>query len=242
MTGKKTVPAILSTLRTHQATSPALIWYGPNSERIELSGKVLDNWVAKTSNLLVDELDAEPGIRIRLDLPVHWKTLVWALAAWQTGCTVVLSDEPAGSAAADVTVTDSQQVLDAADGTVVAVAPGALELRWSGELPAAAVDYAAEVRSYADTYAGGDDAEDGYTALHSSLGTGTTLTYAQLAETADGGSAQTLLVSAAADLPEVLSAALRVWAAGGTVVLAGAGVELTDRLLAAEKVTAQLEA
>ncbi|MFJ7748624.1 TIGR03089 family protein [Arthrobacter sp. NPDC097144] len=242
MTGKTSVPAILSTLRTHQATSPALIWYGPDSERIELSGKVLDNWVAKTSNLLVDELDAEPGIRIRLDLPVHWKTLVWALAAWQTGCTVVLSDEPAGTAAADVTVTDSQQVLDAADGTVVAVAPGALELRWSGELPAAAVDYAAEVRSYADTYTGGDDAEDGYTALHSSLGTGAALTYAQLAEAAGGGSAQTLLVSAAADLPDVLTAALRVWAAGGTVVLAGAGVELTERLLAAEKVTAQLGA
>ena len=62
------------------------------------------------------------------------------------------------------------------------------------------------------------------------------------AEAAGGGSAQTLLVSAAADLPDVLTAALRVWAAGGTVVLAGAGVELTERLLAAEKVTAQLGA
>lgn len=243
MSARISVPAILSTLRTRQATSPALIWYGPGSERIELSGKVLDNWVAKTSNLLVDELDAEPGIRVRLDLPAHWKTLVWALAAWQTGCTVLVGGAPAdGSAAPDVTVTDSQAVLDTAEGIVVAVAPGALELRWSGGLPAAAVDYAAEVRSYADTFLPGEEAEAGTTALHSTLGQGLTLTYAQLADAADGGSRETLLVSAAADLPDVLSASLRTWAAGGTVVLAAPEVQITERLLAAEKITARVEA
>ena len=40
---------------------PRLTWYGPDGERVELSAKVLDNWVAKTANLLVDELDAGPG-------------------------------------------------------------------------------------------------------------------------------------------------------------------------------------
>ena len=243
MPARISVPALMSTLRTRQATSPALIWYGPGAERIELSGKVLDNWVAKTSNLLIDELDAEPGIRLWLDLPVQWKTLVWALAAWQTGCTVVLGDAPAQAAAApDVTVTASQDVLDSAAGTVVAVAPGALEMRWSGALPAAAVDYAAEVRSYADTYTGGDEAEEGYTALHSSLGPGLTLTYGQLAQAAAGGTAQTLLVPAETDLPAVLAAALRTWAAGGAVVLTAPEVRITDRLLAAEKITARLEA
>ncbi|MCC3266629.1 TIGR03089 family protein [Arthrobacter gengyunqii] len=242
MPARISVPTLLSTLRTRQATSPALTWYGPNSERIELSGKVLDNWVAKTSNLLVDELDAEPGIRLLLDLPVHWKTLVWALAAWQTGCTVILGDPSEAAAAPDIAVTASQAVLDAADGMVVAVDLGALALRWSGDLPAAAVDYAAEVRSYADTYTGGDVAEEGYTALHSSLGAGTNLTYGQLAEATDGGAAQTLLIPASADLPAVLAASLRTWAAGGSVVLAAAEVEITERLIAAEKITAQLEA
>ena len=242
MPARTSVPTILSTLRTRQATSPALIWYGPGFERIELSGKVLDNWVAKTSNLLVDELDAEPGIRLRLDLPPHWKTLVWALAAWQTGCTVLVGDAAGdGAAEADVTVTASQEVLDAAEGTVVAVAQGALELRWSGGLPAAAVDYAAEVRSYADTYLAGEEAGESYTALHSSEGQGLTLTYGQLAEAAGGGPLQTLLVPAAADLPAVLAASLRTWAAGGTVVLAAPEVEITERLLAAEKITARLE-
>ncbi|MBP3037216.1 TIGR03089 family protein [Arthrobacter sp. zg-ZUI100] len=248
MPARPSVPALLSTLRTRQATSPALIWYGPSGERIELSGKVLDNWVAKTSNLLVDELDAEPGIRIRLDLPAHWKTLVWALAAWQTGCTVQLG-EPAhpGDAAADVavsdvTVTASQELLDAAGGTVVAVAQGALELRWPGDLPAGAVDYAAEVRSYADTYLSGEEAEEGYTALHSFLGEGLNLSYGQLAEAADGGTRQTLLIPASVDLPSVLTAALRTWAAGGTIVLAASEVEVTERLLAAERITARLQA
>lgn len=236
------VPAILSTLRTSQATSPALTWYGPDSERIELSGKVLDNWVAKTSNLLVDELDAEPGIRVSLDLPVHWKTLVWALAAWQTGCTVMLGSTPSGAAAPDITVTASQEALDTVDGTAVAVDLGALALRFSGALPAAAVDYAAEVRSYADTYMAGDEAGEEYTALHSSQGAGLTWTYGQLAESAGSGAAQTLLIPAAADLPSVLVASLRTWAAGGSVVLVAADVEITERLLAAEKVTERLEA
>lgn len=245
MSARISIPTLLSTLRTSQATSPALVWYGPEAERIELSGRVLDNWVAKTSNLLVEELDAEPGVRVRLDLPAHWKTLVWALAAWQTGCTVVLGDsveEPG----ADVTVTASQDVLDASSGTVVAVAQGAMELRWTGGLPAGAVDFAAEVRSFADTFMPDQSAEEDFTALFSPAGPGAdgalALTYGALAEltAAEAAGAQTLLVPALPDLPAVLTAALRTWAAGGTVVLTAPEVEITERLLAAERVTARL--
>jgi len=86
------IPAInlMTTLRSGHATSPRLTWYGPDSERVELSGRVLDNWVAKTSNLLQDELDAEPGMRLNLDLPAHWKSMIWALAAWLLGMETVL--------------------------------------------------------------------------------------------------------------------------------------------------------
>ena len=35
----------------------------------ELSGRVLENWVAKTANLLVEELDAAPGSTIALRAP-----------------------------------------------------------------------------------------------------------------------------------------------------------------------------
>src|SRR6478735_7253781 len=62
-----TTPVIdlMGTLRSGNSTAPRLTWYGPDAERVELSGRVLDNWVAKTSNLLQDELDAEPEPRPR---------------------------------------------------------------------------------------------------------------------------------------------------------------------------------
>jgi uncharacterized protein (TIGR03089 family) len=91
------IPAIdlMTALRSGHSTSPRLTWYGPDAERVELSGRVLDNWVAKTSNLLQDELDAEPGMRLRLDLPAHWKSMILALAAWQLGMEVVLDSAEA---------------------------------------------------------------------------------------------------------------------------------------------------
>jgi len=58
-------------------------------ERTELSGTTTANWVAKTANLLVDELDAEPGTRIEVALPTHWLRTVWILATWAVGGTVV---------------------------------------------------------------------------------------------------------------------------------------------------------
>ncbi|HSO65223.1 MAG TPA: TIGR03089 family protein, partial [Ornithinibacter sp.] len=50
-------------------------------ERIELSARVLANWVAKAANLLQDDLDAGPGSVVLLDLPPHCRTLYWAFAA-----------------------------------------------------------------------------------------------------------------------------------------------------------------
>jgi uncharacterized protein (TIGR03089 family) len=58
-------------------------------ERTELSGTTAANWVAKTANLLVDELDAESGTRIEVALPTHWLRTVWILATWAVGGTIV---------------------------------------------------------------------------------------------------------------------------------------------------------
>ena len=67
-------------------------------ERIELSGVSFANWVDKTSNLLVEELDVQPGGAVDLALakahPGHWVTLVWVLSCWQVGA-VVTVDQPA---------------------------------------------------------------------------------------------------------------------------------------------------
>src|SRR3954453_22662516 len=57
-------------------------------ERIELSARVLANWVAKAANLLRDDLDVGEGSVVLLDLPPHWRTLYWAFAAWSVGACV----------------------------------------------------------------------------------------------------------------------------------------------------------
>lgn len=84
---------LIAQWRDHEPAQPRLTWYGPESERVELSGRVLANWVIKAANMLTAEADVEPGARVRLDLPPHWRTLVWALGTWTAGGEVVLPSE-----------------------------------------------------------------------------------------------------------------------------------------------------
>ena len=85
----RTPAEVLTRMRSVSTSSPRLVWHGADG-RIELSGRVFDNWVANSANLLVDELDATASTRISLDLPPHWKTLALAFACWQVGAVVVL--------------------------------------------------------------------------------------------------------------------------------------------------------
>jgi uncharacterized protein (TIGR03089 family) len=69
---------------------PLLTWDDRSTgERVELSATTTANWVAKTASYLVDELDAEPGTRVRVGLPSHWLRHVWLLSCWTVGATVV---------------------------------------------------------------------------------------------------------------------------------------------------------
>jgi uncharacterized protein (TIGR03089 family) len=227
------IPAIelMTTLRSGHSTSPRLTWYGPEAERVELSGRVLDNWVAKTSNLLQDEMDAEPGMRVRLDLPAHWKSLIWALAAWQLGMETVLD-----GGGADFLVTDRPDAREGNYDAVIAVALPALAMRWPGELPAGVIDYASEVRSHGDVFVAHSEpaastcavtGADGKQHPHEALLDG-------FAASHDEG--VRLLVPAAEGLEAALSNALGAWRSGGSVVLAHPDVPLTDKLLAAERI------
>ena len=163
------LPGLVRALATGDPTRPRLTWYGPAGERIELSGKVLDNWVAKTANLLVDELDVGPGRRVCLDLPPHWRTAVWLLACWSAGGCAVPVRRGDGAAAAgaagggapegrvDVWVSDrpeSAAARAAATGgaELVAVALPALATGFGPGLPAGAIDAAVEVRSQGDVF------------------------------------------------------------------------------------------
>lgn len=232
------IPAfdLMTALRSGQATSPRLTWYGPDGERVELSGRVLDNWVAKTSNLLQDELDAEPGTRLRLDLPAHWKSVILALAAWQLGMEVVLD---AGEADLLATADPGPAAAEGAFDTVVAVALPALAMRWPGELPSGVVDFAAEVRSHGDVFLPHVEPEASRPALLTA--SGAAHTHAGLLEsfaaTHDAG--LRLLVSAGNGLEAALARSLGAWKNDGSVVLVHPDVEVTDKLLSAERVDAR---
>ena len=249
---------LLTRMRTVDPTSPRLGWHGREG-RIELSGRVFDNWVAKSSNLLVDELDAVGGTAVAVDLPVHWKTLALVFACWQVGAVVVLADDGARSAglpgAADTDIVLSSRAgVEVDPGRLLAcVALGSLALRWDGPLPRGAVDYAAEVRSHGDVFL---DAADGPGAASAPLvrTDGRTLTAADLAgsvvlplepgqataaDTATVGS-PTLLVEPGVDLLRTLAAAFAAWERDGALVLVEEGVTVTDRMLSGEKVTDRL--
>lgn len=233
------IPAndLLAALRSGQSTSPRLTWYGPDAERVELSGRVLDNWAAKTSNLLQDELDAEPGTRLRLDLPPHWKSAVLALGAWQLGMQVVLDATEAELLA---TAEPAQAAAAAAFDAVLAVSLPALAMRWAGALPSGVVDYAAEVRSHGDVFLPHVEPDAGRPAVRAAAGTVYTHR-ALLDDFAAGAPAldgQRLLVRASDGLEAVLARALGAWRLDGSVVLVHPDVPVTERLLSNERVTA----
>lgn len=260
MNSAPTVAALLTGLRGNRASSPRMIWYGPGGERVELSGRVLDNWVAKTANMMVDDLDAEAGTTVLLDMPPHWRSLCWALAAWQTGASIRL-DTDGGAAASDLVVTTQPERWDGevkAPQYLVAVALGALDMKWNGDLPADAVDYASEVRAHADEYLGLSAQDDDGIALefgsraisHRQLLTDFAAMGSEPEAEPDGApkpgaepdgapepAAETVLVQAGLGMPEVLRLALGTWAADGAVVLVHPSVEVTDALVRSERIT-----
>ncbi len=135
--------------------TPALIWYSANGERIELSGRVLMNWVDKSANLLVEECELEPGEGFDLQAPLHWRTIVLGLAALRVGA-LLNQDEPL--VAAVCTEQEASYTNDPAYLLAVDRAP--LALSYTGDLQALSsyaddvLDYCALVRSFGDRYSG----------------------------------------------------------------------------------------
>jgi uncharacterized protein (TIGR03089 family) len=81
-----TVDRLLAEALRADPSGPFLTFYDDGTgERIELSLTSLENWVAKTANLLVDELDLAPGETVTVELPAHWQTAVVTLAVGLAG-------------------------------------------------------------------------------------------------------------------------------------------------------------
>ncbi|MFJ2952666.1 MULTISPECIES: TIGR03089 family protein [unclassified Streptomyces] len=121
-------------------------------ERVELSVATFANWVAKTANLLQDELSVEPGDRVALLLPVHWQTAVWLLACASVG---VVADVAGDPAAADVVVSgpdpESLSAARGCSGPRVALALRPLGGRFP-QPPEGFADYAVEVPGQGDRF------------------------------------------------------------------------------------------
>ena len=124
-------------------SQPLITYYDvATGERVELSTTTTANWVAKTSNFLVDELDAEPGTRVRIGLPSHWLTYVWLLSAWNVGAVVT-------DTAADVGLSGPELVADEPVRVAASLRP--LGGRFAVP-PAGFLDLAAEVPGHGDHF------------------------------------------------------------------------------------------
>mgnify|MGYP000849954262 FL=1 len=80
-----------------RGAAPALTWYGGDG-RIELSGRVAANHLAKICGYLLDEIWLTPGQALHLDLPAHWKQVLWGLGGLLAGATVTCRGDAAPSA------------------------------------------------------------------------------------------------------------------------------------------------
>ncbi|NUR14702.1 MAG: TIGR03089 family protein [Dermatophilaceae bacterium] len=218
---------------------PRLTWYddepGPTAgERIELSARVLANWVSKAANLLQDDAAAGPGTTVGLDLPAHWRSLYWALATWSVGATVVVGPEAPG---ADVLVTQSPDAAAEHGGDTVLVALPALA-RSHPEAGAApgAVDEARELSTHGDLFAPMADPEPGDVALVGpGSGAGGTAYGDVVVGDPSWGEAPRVVVGG--ELERVLRHSLAAWSAEGSVVLVrGSRDDLSERF-ASEGVT-----
>ncbi|MFI0367197.1 TIGR03089 family protein [Actinomadura sp. 1N219] len=155
-------------------SSPLVTFYDDASgERVELSARTFDNWVAKTANFLVDGLAAEPGTRVVLVLPPHWQTAVWLMACWSAGLVAEPIDPESvrNGAPAEPSDTSGPYILAAAQEVLDVIADGeaaggaeeivGLSLHALGgplaDCPPGVTDYAVEVRAYGDRFVPGPE-------------------------------------------------------------------------------------
>ena len=150
--------ALLASARDRDPARPLVTHYDDSTgERVELSATTLDNWVAKTANLLQDEFDVGPGSTVAVSLPVHWQTAAVLLGVWSCGAAVVdtAAEDDGGLSGVDVVLAaqDRLAALEEEDGDTELLG---LSLHPLGGGMAgyagAARDFALEVRTAGDRF------------------------------------------------------------------------------------------
>jgi uncharacterized protein (TIGR03089 family) len=240
-------------LRRALATEPSrplvTFYDDATGERVELSARTFDNWVAKTANLLVDGLAAAPGGRVALALPGHWQTAVWLFACWSAGLTALPVGDgaiPSGERTGVDIVAAGPEHLDAA----LAAASGAevvgLSLHALGaplaDCPPGVTDYAVEVRAYGDRFTPDHSIPVSHQAPAVEFG-GEAVAGPELMAAAEAGitspGARVLTTVAFDTLDDLLAGLLSPLASGGSVIICQ-NLEQTqlERRISLEHVTA----
>jgi uncharacterized protein (TIGR03089 family) len=150
----RTTSGLLADTLHRDPARPLLTHYDDaTGERVELSVATTANWVAKTANLLADELDVGPGAVVALALPRHWLVPVVALATWAAGATLAPGGDPAE---ADLVVCGPDGLAAAsAAAQVLAAALAPLGAPFPpGTLPLGVRDLGREVPPQADRFTG----------------------------------------------------------------------------------------
>jgi uncharacterized protein (TIGR03089 family) len=151
--GGETVGGWFTAMVDRDPARPLLTFYDDaTGERTELSGATLGNWVAKTANLLVDDLDLRPGQWAAIGLPPHWQTAAVYLGCWTVGLAITTAPDPAE--VAFVAATGSRPSVGddwpAIERYVLGLHPFGLPLP---SVPDGYLDFSAEVRTHGDHFA-----------------------------------------------------------------------------------------
>ena len=236
----RTPASVLSEILRSDPARPRVTFYedtpGPtHGERIELSGKVVNNWISKAGNALQDEYDLGPGSVVRLALPPHWRALYWAFAVWSVGATV----DCAGNGAPDFLICDDPDMaasLERPPADIVLVTLAALARVHPGPVPAGVMDEAREMATYGDQFSARVDPTPDDVAL---ITEGGPTSYKSVVPQRDWPAGAR--VSLSGDVADVVESTLAAWAVDGSVVLARcgqhAGSEAGPERLASEGVT-----
>ena len=206
---------LLRDLKRADATRPRLTAYDDTTspaERVELSARVLDNWVAKAANLLQDE-GVEPGAVVTLDAPPHWRTAYWAFAVWSVGATLALGRE----ATAQLVVSTDVETVGRAlhDCPAVLLTLPALVRAAAGAVPDGAIDEAKDLATYPDLFAPWARPSS----TDAALVDGERTAYERLAQLAVPCEPGARVHTGTADTGRFLRILLGAYAAGGSVVL-----------------------
>ncbi|OKL54946.1 hypothetical protein BSZ39_01330 [Bowdeniella nasicola] len=203
---------------------PALTWYS-EAERVELTGAVLAQWIAKTANYLVTDVAIEPGATVFIDLPVSWRSPIWVFGTWLAGAGVAFREIDD----VDVIVTDRPEDFTTSPADVLAVALPALAREFEWELPPMIADANADVMAAADQLGPMPPLDPQAVAV-----AGPNLRFGDLDELLVGGTSDRIMVRPANNQELVRTVSSQLLAGGSIVV-----IDPSDETMNCQSVAAQ---